>query len=75
MVVSCAKGTPLAAPIAIDLISHILIVQQGMDYFTSFMVVLLSLYADGAAIFVAPFNEDIQNLTNILSNFGELAGI
>jgi Trk K+ transport system NAD-binding subunit len=39
------------------------------------MVVLLSLYADDAAIFVAPFNEDIQNLANIVSNFGELAGI
>lgn len=33
-----------------------------------------SLYADDAAIFVAPFKEDIQQLTSILAGFGEVTG-
>jgi hypothetical protein len=31
-----------------------------------------SLYVDDAAIFVAPFNDDIRNLTSILHDFGEV---
>ncbi|KAK1668555.1 hypothetical protein QYE76_056714 [Lolium multiflorum] len=34
-----------------------------------------SLYADDAAVFVAPFKEDIQNLANILGNFGDATGL
>jgi hypothetical protein len=34
-----------------------------------------SLYADDAAIFVAPIKEDIQNLARILHNFGKVTGL
>ena len=34
-----------------------------------------SLYADDAAIFVAPIKEDIQNLTEILREFGIVTGL
>ena len=34
-----------------------------------------SLYADDAAIFVAPYKEDIQKLSAILSTFGEVTGL
>jgi hypothetical protein len=34
-----------------------------------------SLYADDAAIFVAPIKEDIQNLTCILHDFGKVTGL
>lgn len=34
-----------------------------------------SLYADDAAIFMAPIKEDIQNLAAILANFGEVSGL
>lgn len=34
----------------------------------------MSLYADDATIFVAPVKEDIQQLTSILANFGEVTG-
>lgn len=34
-----------------------------------------SLYADDAAIFVAPFKEDIEQLTHILEGFGEVTGL
>ena len=34
-----------------------------------------SLYADDAAIFVAPIKEDIQNLAEILSDFGVVTGL
>jgi hypothetical protein len=33
-----------------------------------------SLYADDAAIFVAPIKEDIRNLALILENFGDVTG-
>lgn len=34
-----------------------------------------SLYADNAAIFVAPIKHDIQNLAAILDSFGEVTGL
>jgi hypothetical protein len=34
-----------------------------------------SLYADDAAIFIAPFKHDVQNLTAILHAFGEVTGL
>jgi hypothetical protein len=34
-----------------------------------------SLYADDAAVFMAPFKEDIQNLASILQNFGDTTGL
>lgn len=34
-----------------------------------------SLYADDAAIFVAPIKEDILNLASILEGFGEVTGL
>ena len=34
-----------------------------------------SLYADDAAVFVAPFKEDITNLAQILEAFGEVTGL
>jgi hypothetical protein len=34
-----------------------------------------SLYADDAAVFVAPFREDIINLAKILESFGEVTGL
>ncbi|KAK1603765.1 hypothetical protein QYE76_027438 [Lolium multiflorum] len=34
-----------------------------------------SLYADDAAIFMAPIKEDIQNLTSILHDFGKVTGL
>jgi hypothetical protein len=34
-----------------------------------------SLYADDAAIFLAPIREDIQNLARILEAFGEVTGL
>jgi predicted metal-dependent HD superfamily phosphohydrolase len=34
-----------------------------------------SLYADDAAIFVAPAKRDIQNLSSILAHFGEATGL
>jgi mannosylglycoprotein endo-beta-mannosidase len=34
-----------------------------------------SLYADDAAVFVAPFKEDIQNLASILNGFGEVTDL
>jgi hypothetical protein len=36
---------------------------------------LLSLYADDAAIFIAPSKHDVQNLTAILQGFGEVTGL
>jgi ketosteroid isomerase-like protein len=38
-------------------------------------VVRTSLYADDAAVFVAPIKEDIMNLASILQNFGEVTGL
>jgi hypothetical protein len=34
-----------------------------------------SLYADDAAIFMAPFGEDISHLSSILNSFGEVTGL
>jgi hypothetical protein len=34
-----------------------------------------SLYADDAAVFVAPIKSDVQNLAAILNNFGEVTGL
>lgn len=34
-----------------------------------------SLYADDAAVFVAPFKEDIENFASILQAFGEVTGL
>jgi hypothetical protein len=34
-----------------------------------------SLYADDAAVFVAPFKEDIQNFASILEGFGNVTGL
>lgn len=34
-----------------------------------------SLYADAAAIFVAPFKEDIQQFTSVLEGFGEVTDL
>jgi mannosylglycoprotein endo-beta-mannosidase len=38
-------------------------------------VIRTSLYADDAALFVAPFKEDIQNIASILKSFGEVTGL
>jgi hypothetical protein len=38
-------------------------------------IIRTSLYADDAAIFVAPVKEDIQNLACILHNFGKVTGL
>jgi hypothetical protein len=35
----------------------------------------MSLYADDAAVFVAPIQEDIKNLAAILASFGEVTGL
>jgi hypothetical protein len=54
---------------------------QGLVVLTSLGVVLsswllhTSLYADDAAVFVAPFKVDIQNLAAILHSFGEVTGL
>ena len=35
----------------------------------------ISMYADDAALFVAPLQEDIRTLANILNSFGEVTGL
>jgi hypothetical protein len=39
------------------------------------VILCTSLYADDAAVFVAPIKEDIQNLATILQSFGEVTGL
>jgi hypothetical protein len=34
-----------------------------------------SLYADDAAVFIAPIKSDVQNIAGILQNFGEVTGL
>ena len=34
-----------------------------------------SLYADDAAVFLAPIKRDVDNLANILRGFGEVTGL
>ena len=38
-------------------------------------IIRTSLYADDAAVFVAPIREDIRNLADILEGFGEVTGM
>jgi hypothetical protein len=39
------------------------------------VILRTSLYADDAAIFVAPVKDDVQNLASILQHFGEVTGL
>jgi hypothetical protein len=71
--------SPLLFVIAIDPITKILeeATRVGLLHKLRGRGVILrtSLYADDAAVFVAPIKDDIQNLAGILKNFGEVNGL
>jgi mannosylglycoprotein endo-beta-mannosidase len=71
--------SPLLFVIAIDPISQILerATTHGLLHKLRGRGTILrtSLYADDAAIFVAPIKQDVQNLAMILSRFGEVTGL
>lgn len=71
--------SPLLFIIAIDPLQHLLdkATDQGLLHrlrgrATS---VGISLYADDAAIFIAPVKEDIDNISAILASFGDVTGL
>jgi hypothetical protein len=71
--------SPLLFVLAIDLLQHILelstqhgLLQKIRGHGT---IIRTSLYADDAAMFVAPKKEDIQNLASILESFGEVTSL
>lgn len=71
--------SPLLFVIAIDPLQQLLEKATSLGLLQKIRgrgtVLRTSLYADDAAIFVAPFKEDIQNLTGILRGFGVVTGL
>jgi mannosylglycoprotein endo-beta-mannosidase len=71
--------SPLLFVLAIDPLAQILHVATTHGLLHKIRgrgnILRTSLYADDAAIFVAPIKEDIQNLANILHSFGEVTGL
>jgi mannosylglycoprotein endo-beta-mannosidase len=71
--------SPLLFVLAIDPLAQILDVATTHGLLHKIRgrgsILRTSLYADDAAIFVAPIKEDIQNLANILHSFGEVTGL
>jgi hypothetical protein len=76
------QGGPLSLllfVVLIDQLSHLLeaVTTHGLLHKLRGWGTILhtSLYADDAAMFVASIKQDIQNLSTILHNFGEVTGI
>jgi hypothetical protein len=71
--------SPLLFVLAIDPLSQILDIATDHGLLHKLRGrgarVRTSLYADDAAVFVAPIKEDIQNLASILQRFGEVTGL
>lgn len=71
--------SPLLFVLAIDPLSQVLDLATSLGLLHKIRrrgaVPRTSLYADDAALFVAPYKEDIQNLLAILHNFGEVTGL
>jgi hypothetical protein len=71
--------SPLLFVLAIDPLSQLLDIATAHGLLHKLRgrgsPVRTSLYADDAAVFVAPFKEDITNLASILHNFGEVTDL
>jgi hypothetical protein len=71
--------SPLLFVIAIDPLAHILEKATSVGLLHKIRgrhaKIRTSLYADDAAVFLAPIKEDIQNLASILLDFGEVTGL
>jgi mannosylglycoprotein endo-beta-mannosidase len=71
--------SPLLFVLAIDPLSQILEIASAHGLLHKIRgrgnVLRTSLYADDAAVFVAPLKHDIQNLEAILHSFGEVTGL
>jgi retron-type reverse transcriptase len=71
--------SPLLFVLAIDPITHVLEKATRVGLLCKLrgrgVILLTSLYADGAAVFVASVKDDMQNLASILQHFGEVTGL
>ena len=71
--------SPLLFVIAIDPLHRILELATEMGALTKLRGksphLRISMYADDAALFVAPLQDDIRTLANILNSFGEVTGL
>jgi hypothetical protein len=71
--------SPLLFVLAIDPISQILEEATCVGLLHKLRgrgaILHTSLYADDAAVFIAPIKSDVQNIAGILQNFGEVTGL
>jgi retron-type reverse transcriptase len=71
--------SPLLFVLAIDTLAQILERATSLDILHNIQgrgtILHTSLYADDAAIFVAPLKDDVQNLARILHDFGKVNGL
>ena len=71
--------SPLLFVIAIDPLHRILELATEIGALTKLrgksLHLRISMYADDAALFVAPLQDDIRTLANILNSFGEVTGL